>query len=653
VNALAGEVPRVRHQPAEWRAVLASASQALQRAELGTTQHPALVDYELSRQLRELREFIQAEEKDRRMVVRLDEILYRWSDIEPGSAGYATVDRLPEYEQAFRDYGIPPVTMTPVAASRLIAERPVVVRDRLLAALYAWHMIRGGQPDNSQELVWLGELLAALRPDPWQAKVVSAAAARDRAALEALAMQADLGAHSPRLLDQLAGSLVRENAQQAAIDLLRRTLIHRSDDFWLNHNLASLLSGADPPQTDEAIRYFTAAAALRPDDAGVLCNLGVHLHRAARVDEATRFFRRAIELNPKLALSHTNLANILWEQGDLDGAASHCRLAIEVAPKLPVAHFSLGIALSRKGDLPGAVAAYRKALELKPDYVEVHANLGSALQRQGDSKNAIAAFRQAIELNPRFALARNNLGVALAASGENELAAAEFREAVALEPAYAQAWCGLGLTLRDLGRFEEALAALRRSRELGGQKNWAQPLDQWVAELNRLVELDHRLLAARKSPGSASSRELVEFAHHCFLKHQFGQSATFWRLAFAAEATPAMGASLFDAARAAALAGCGKGCDDPPLDAATRAGWRQQAVQWLQTELAARKQRPRPADPSAKQAPTRAPAHWQTNRDLAGLRDEASIARLPPDEQAACRALWAELAELVAQDIAP
>ena len=35
--------------------------------------------------------------------------------------------------------------------------------------------------------------------------------------------------------------------------------------------------------------------------------------------------------------------------------------------------------------------------------------------------------------------------------------------------------------------------------------------------------------------------------------------------------------------------------------------------------------------------------HWRNDRDLAGLRDEAELAKLPKAERAACRDLWARV----------
>jgi hypothetical protein len=40
---------------------------------------------------------------------------------------------------------------------------------------------------------------------------------------------------------------------------------------------------------------------------------------------------------------------------------------------------------------------------------------------------------------------------------------------------------------------------------------------------------------------------------------------------------------------------------------------------------------------------------WKTERDLAGLRDPEALAKLPADEQPACRKLWADLDALLAR----
>ena len=41
--------------------------------------------------------------------------------------------------------------------------------------------------------------------------------------------------------------------------------------------------------------------------------------------------------------------------------------------------------------------------------------------------------------------------------------------------------------------------------------------------------------------------------------------------------------------------------------------------------------------------------HWQDDRGLASLRDQAALAQLPPGEQEACRQFWAEVEGVLAR----
>ena len=49
----------------------------------------------------------------------------------------------------------------------------------------------------------------------------------------------------------------------------------------------------------------------------------------------------------------------------------------------------------------------------------------------------------------------------------------------------------------------------------------------------------------------------------------------------------------------------------------------------------------------ARAAAVQALRHWQTDPDLAGLRDKESLATLPEAEQEAWRKLWADVADLL------
>jgi hypothetical protein len=89
--------------------------------------------------------------------------------------------------------------------------------------------------------------------------------------------------------------------------------------------------------------------------------------------------------------------------------------------------------------------------------------------------------------------------------------------------------------------------------------------------------------------------------------------------------------------------------DDPPLDEASKARWRNQAIRWLEADLAAWSKVVESGLPRAGGEVARTLQHWKVDTDLAGLRDQAAMARLPENEQARCRALWAEVDILLAK----
>ena len=96
----------------------------------------------------------------------------------------------------------------------------------------------------------------------------------------------------------------------------------------------------------------------------------------------------------------------------------------------------------------------------------------------------------------------------------------------------------------------------------------------------------------------------------------------------------------YNAACAAALAAAGMGTDDPKPDDAAQAKLRGQALGWLKAELAVWSKILDSGDPKARAAVAPTLRHWQQDPDLAGVRDEAALARLPAAERADWSALW-------------
>jgi hypothetical protein len=80
----------------------------------------------------------------------------------------------------------------------------------------------------------------------------------------------------------------------------------------------------------------------------------------------------------------------------------------------------------------------------------------------------------------------------------------------------------------------------------------------------------------------------------------------------------------------------------PPPAAAARAG----ALGWLRDDLSALGKILEGGNPQAHPAVAQQLAHWKVDTDLAGIRDEPELAKLPEAERAAFRALWADVEAL-------
>jgi serine/threonine protein kinase/Flp pilus assembly protein TadD/thiol-disulfide isomerase/thioredoxin len=399
-----------------------------------------------------------------------------------------------------------------------------------------------------------------------------------------------------------------------------------------------------------ALAAYRKAITLKPDYAEAYNNLGIALHGKGDMPGALAAYQKAIALKPDCVEAYTNLGKTLSEQGDLPGARAAYQKAIALKPDLALSHWTLGKTLRAQGDLLGALAAYHEAIALKPDYAEAHDSLGIALLAKGDVPGALAEHRMAIALKPDCVEAYNNLGNALKAKGDLPGAIAEYQKAIALKPDFALAYCSLGFVLQQQGDFAKALEEFRRGHELGSKSpGWRRPSDQWLRQCQRLLELDRRLpdfLAGKATPANAAER--IDLAELCALKQRNRTALRFYGEAFAAQPT-LLALHQYNAACAAALAGCGRGKDAVKLDEKERAHLRRQALDWLcaHLETQVRLLDKEPARAAANVAKDL--EHCLADSDFVGVREPEQLAKLPPEEQDEWGCLWDEVAEQAAR----
>jgi tetratricopeptide (TPR) repeat protein len=452
--------------------------------------------------------------------------------------------------------------------------------------------------------------------------------------------------------NNLGNALLAKGQLDEAIAEYREALRLKKDDAPAHNNLGNALR--DKGRLDEAIAEYQEAIRLDRDSPLAHNNLGDVLKQKGRLDEAIAECQEAIRLKKDCPEAHCNLGSALGMKGLLDEAIAECQEAIRLKKDCPEAHSNLGIALHDKGRLDEAIAEYQEAIRLKKDCPEAHNNLGIALDDKGQLDEAIAEYREALRLKKDFAVAHYNLGKVLAEMGRRDEAIGEYREAIRLQKDFAEAHCNLGDILKQKGQFREALEGVRRGHELGSRNpDWRYPSAEWVRQLERLVELDGRLpgiLEGKTTP--ASPRDGIELAGICTLKQLNRAAARLYEGAFAADPKlldDLSAAHRYNAACAAALAGCGQGKDADKLDGKERARLRHQALDWLRADLEAwRRLLDRGPDKDRPMIVEKM-RQWLADTHFTGVRGAAALARLPEAERPAWQKLWDDVADTLAR----
>jgi tetratricopeptide (TPR) repeat protein len=447
----------------------------------------------------------------------------------------------------------------------------------------------------------------------------------------------------------VGASLYRKSRLDEAIEEFVRAVKLDSKLARAHSNLGNALR--DKGRLDDAIAAYRRAVELEPQLAVAHHNLGAALLAKDRPDEAIEEFRAAVAFDKKLASAHSSLGVVLQAKGRLDEALNECRRAVELDPKDAKAHQNLGNALLAKGRWDESIDESRRAVEFDSKLALAHSNLGVALLAKGRLDEALDESGLAVEIAPTVAMFRYNLGNSLLAKGRLEDAVVEYGKAIDLKRDYAEAHCNLGRALQRQGGFAEALVALKRGHELGAARaDWHYPSAQWVRQCQRLVELDALLPAVLNGSAAPADADVaLGLVCVCRFTERFAAAARLSAEVFAADPARAddrRTGARYDAARCAALGGCGRGDGAPPGDA-ERARLRAQAHAWLRADLSGWAKAAGAADPSAAADVRAVLRSWREDAALAGIRDADSLAMLPEPERAAWRQLWADVDALL------
>lgn len=249
------------------------------------------------------------------------------------------------------------------------------------AALGAWDRVSAGDPLAGPLAARRAELLSATGQEAAAGRLLEAAVARpgataddwtrlgdwhrrgDRSREAASAYGRALalaGAKAGWPLYFLRGSSLEQAGDWAAAEPDLRAALAKApqEPVVLNYLGYSLLDRGQKP--DEAAALIERAAALRPDDGGIIDSLGWSLYRRGRYAEAVAQLEKAATLAPADATITAHLGDALWQVGRRIEARFRWRAAYDLDP----------------------AAADRPALKAKLDYgldaAAVMAAVGSA-----------------------------------------------------------------------------------------------------------------------------------------------------------------------------------------------------------------------------------------------------------------------------------
>ena len=269
-----------------------------------------------------------------------------------------------------------------------------------------------------------------------------------------------------------------------------------------------------------------------------------------------------------------------------------------------------------------------------------HLDYGHYLRSAGRVDEAKAVYRQAVkhaeERIAHYPVSKEDGGVQTA----HYLAFALMRD---------------GSRLIDLNALGDAESAIRVSLGLfrqGIREN--DPSSEWVRNCERLVEVDGKLsalLSGQRQPADSAECLGLAYLSQTYW-NRYAAAVRFYRDAFSKEPRRADDLSTqdrYNAACAAALAGCGQGEDADKVDTKEHARLRQQALDWLRADLKAYRQMMEKSAGQAGPMIAQRMQHWLKDTDFAGVRGEEALAKLPESERRDWRELWASVAVLLAQ----
>jgi len=202
----------------------------------------------------------------------------------------------------------------------------------------------------------------------------------------------------------------------------------------------------------EAVGYYEAFLARRPDDVNIRFNYARDLVKAGRRPEALPQFEQVLRQMPESAEARTNYAANLLALEKWDEGIRQLSLILRLGKGNAADNFNLAEALRKVGRTPEALEQYRQAVTLRPKDGFMQYRFGDALRQADQLPEAVAAYRAAVEAKPDLFAAWMNLGGTLMLMERVDEAVRAYEGALRAQPGDAAALKNLDFARNQLHR---------------------------------------------------------------------------------------------------------------------------------------------------------------------------------------------------------
>ncbi len=507
--------------------------------------------------------------------------------------------------------------------------------------------------------------------------------------------------------------LARENPSATKLqDNLAATLINISAELSKAGRAAEAMAAHERALAirERLARENPSTTNFQDSLAAILFNIGNQQKATGRPTEAMASYVRSLTIRERLARENPSVTQFQRELAAVHYNIGSLELSKGLPAKAMASHERARAVFERLAREHPSVTQFRS--DLAASHVNIgtlQLNMGKPLDAIVSYDQARVIFERLASENPSvteyqsgLAASHGNIGVAQGATKRKADAMASYGRAIAIwerlvrehpdSPAFASA---LGLDLDnmamiDLGerRFDEVRAKLVRAIESQRKALAAHPKNRDYRE-NLANNFSH-LIRAAEALGNADeaaqtrrdlaelmasdpAKEALDALLSAVLNGSKKPTSNVERIQLAYRAVeralpdsavrlyaealtndPKLGDDRqsqhrYNAACAASLAASGQSKDIPPPDDAAKAKLRRQALDWLKAELSAWKRIALTIGPGNKEMVAKTLAHWKADGDLASIRDEAELAKLPEEERLAFKQLWTDVDQLLAK----